>query len=109
MSALSLRRPLGHPPMSASGVRSAWLSETSSCEDPVTHPRRVTALGGEWDRTMAVMKTISHCQVPDCTASVRTMVYLGNDRPWVSVCRPHLDAFATDFRVRASMRENFLK
>jgi hypothetical protein len=52
---------------------------------------------------MVVMKTISDCQMPDCTEGVRTMVHLGNDRPWVSVCRPHGDAFATDFRVRAWM------
>jgi hypothetical protein len=94
--------------MSASGVRSAGPWGTSGCVNPVTHLRRVTALGGEWDRTMAVMQTISDCQMPDCTESVRTMVHLGNDRPWVAVCRPHLDAFATDFRLRATMRENFL-
>lgn len=77
-------------------------------EDLVTLLRRVTNSRCERDRTMAVMKTISGCQMPNCTEGVRTMVHLGNDRPWVSVCRPHLDAFATDFRVRAWMRETFL-
>jgi hypothetical protein len=47
------------------------------------------------------------CQMPDCTLDVRTMVHLGNDRPWAAVCRPHLNAFASDFRVRAWMQENF--
>jgi hypothetical protein len=45
--------------------------------------------------------------MPDCTLDVRTMVHLGNDRPWVAVCAPHLDTFGSDFRVRAWMREKF--
>jgi hypothetical protein len=54
------------------------------------------------------MSATTCCQMPDCTHAVDTMVHLGNDRPWVSVCRPHLGAFASDFRVRAWSRENFL-
>jgi hypothetical protein len=57
---------------------------------------------------MGSMSATTCCQMPDCTHAVDTMVHLGNDRPWVSVCRRHLGAFASDFRVRAWMRENFL-
>jgi hypothetical protein len=45
------------------------------------------------------------CQLQPCPNDAVTGFHVHNDtpRPWVLVCRPHLDALAADHTLRASL------
>ena len=116
-------QPQLHPPsdrvLVTAGPRCPWRPLQrgrcrSRAERRIRAPSRMSPLQPAWHR--ATVERFRHhesmtkahcCQMPDCTLDVRTMVHLGNDRPWVAVYRPHLETFGSDFRVRAWMREQF--
>jgi hypothetical protein len=49
------------------------------------------------------METTLACELQSCAHAATTAYHVSNDRPWVRVCRPHLDLLAEGSRSRASL------